>query len=166
MEGGADEEPLWSPWVRPFTFRSSATAKKELRSSWATLTSPWYMKFKTAKRSVCLTFRMYNSGWACWFFLRTPLKNGEHAARITLWACTCWSSHASVTSKKSLSSLSSLNATLMFVSKSFHRKQNLESDILATSESNRCLLSEDNSPLLFAANNSCQLQMKSCSSIH
>ena len=27
-------------WVRPFTFRSSATAKKEFSSSWATLTSP------------------------------------------------------------------------------------------------------------------------------
>ena len=134
FEGGADEEPLWSPWVSPFTFNSSATAKKELRSSCATFTSPWYIKFKTAKRSVCLTFLMYKSGWACWFFFRIPLKNGEQAARITLWACTCSSSQARVTSKKSLSSLSSRKATLMLLSKSFHRRQNLSDDIFSTSE--------------------------------
>ena len=43
------------PWVSPFTFNSSATAKKEFNSSWATFTSPWYMKFKTAVRSVNAT---------------------------------------------------------------------------------------------------------------
>ena len=37
--------------VRPFTWRSSATDKKELSSSCATLTSPWYMKLRTACRS-------------------------------------------------------------------------------------------------------------------
>ena len=33
--------------AEPLTFRSSATAWKEFSSSWATLTSPWYMKLST-----------------------------------------------------------------------------------------------------------------------
>ena len=51
-------------------------------------------------------------------------KKGLQADKITLWACIWSSSQASVTSKKSLSSRSSLNAPLMLVSKSFHRRQN------------------------------------------
>ena len=43
---------------------------------------------------------------------------------ITLWASICWSSHARVTSKKSLFSLKSWNAELNLFSKSFHRRQN------------------------------------------
>ena len=49
-----------------------------------------------------------------------------------MWACTCCSSQARVTSKKSLSSLSSRKATLMFVSKSFHRRQNFSLAISVT----------------------------------
>ena len=41
--------------VNPFTFSSSAMARNELSSSWATLTSPWYMKFNTATSSWYLT---------------------------------------------------------------------------------------------------------------
>ena len=43
---------------------------------------------------------------------------------ITLWASICWSSHARVTSKKSLFSLKSWNAELNLFSKSSHRRQN------------------------------------------
>ena len=51
-------------WVSPFTLRSSATERKELSSSWATLTSPMYMKFSTESSSLYLTPFRYRRG--CW----------------------------------------------------------------------------------------------------
>ena len=87
-------------------------------------TSPWYIKFRTASTSSYFMPFRYRSGWLCGFLLRTPLKNGEHAERITLCASSWFPSQANVTSKKSLSSLSSLKAVLTLVSNSFHFKQN------------------------------------------
>ena len=49
--------PSLCVWVRPFTFNSSATIRKELSSSCATFTSPWYMKFRTDWRSLNRTPR-------------------------------------------------------------------------------------------------------------
>ena len=55
---------------------------------------------------------------------RTPGSGKKLDNMITLWASICWSSHARVTSKKSLFSLKSWNAELNLFSKSFHRRQN------------------------------------------
>ena len=55
---------------------------------------------------------------------RTERKKGLQAERITLWACSCSSSQAMVTSKNSFSSLMSLNTKLIFLSKSFQERQN------------------------------------------
>ena len=55
-------------WVRPLTFNSSATARNELSSSWATFTSPWYIKLSTDWRSAYLTPFRYKSG--CWWGFR------------------------------------------------------------------------------------------------
>ena len=151
----------------PLTFKSWAAARKEVRSSWAILTSPWYMKLSKETRSEYLTFFRYSRGWLClWRWKRvlkfyqnvsfkchvsldqrtksdnfsdndTHLKKGEHAARISLWAWISSSSTAIVTSNKSLSSLSSLKASLMFLSKSFHCKQKLSPGPISFSVWNR-----------------------------
>merc|ERR1719447_884638 len=113
----------------PFTLSSSATAKKELSSSCATFTSPWYMKLRTAVRSLNFTPFRYKRGWAWGLRLSTPLKKGEQAERMTLWAWICSSSQDRVTSKKSLSSLNSRKAVEMLDSKSFHRRQNFSEAI-------------------------------------
>ena len=57
---------------------------------------------------------------------RTERKKGlqVQAERITLWACSCSSWQAMVTSKNSFSSLMSLNTKLIFLSKSFQERQN------------------------------------------
>ena len=65
---------LHSTWVRPLTFKSSATARKELSWSWAMLTSPLYMKARTDSRSEKLTPRRKRRGWWCLCRLRTCLK--------------------------------------------------------------------------------------------
>ena len=87
-------------------------------------TSPWYMKFSTASTSSYLMPFRYRRGWLCGFLLRTALKKGEQAERMTLWASSWFPSQANVTSKKSLSSLSSLKAVLTLLSNSFHLRQN------------------------------------------
>merc|ERR1719370_1803336 len=88
------------------------------------------MKFNTLTKSAYLTPLNDRAEDGSWRFLRrTVRKNGEQALRITLWACSCSSSQAKVTSKKSLSSRSSRKAELMFDSKSFQRKQNFSFDI-------------------------------------
>ena len=46
-----DEELLESDWHNPRTLSFSATARKELRWSCLTLTSPWYMKSRIAVKS-------------------------------------------------------------------------------------------------------------------
>ena len=61
------------------------------------------------------------------------LENGLQALRITLCACSCSSSQAMVMSKNSLSSLMSLKAELIFLSKSFQRRQNFSEDIVQQS---------------------------------
>ena len=59
-------------------------------------------------------------------------KTGLEAARMTLWASKCWpSSHARVTSVKSLSFRNLLKAELTFSLKSFHWRQSF-SDIAVT----------------------------------
>ena len=61
------------------------------------------------------------NGWGCLFLLNSFFKSGLEAAKITLWASTCWSSsHTRVTSVKSLSSLKFPNAVLILSWKSFH----------------------------------------------
>ena len=112
-----------SSGVRPFTCSSSPTAKNEFRPSWAMFTSPLYIKFSIASTSSYFMPFRYRSGWECGFLLRTDLKKGLQAERITLWASTCLPSQANVTSKKSLSSLSSLKAVLTLLLNSFHLRQ-------------------------------------------
>jgi len=56
------------------------------------------------------------------------LKKGEQADKINLCAWICREPQLRVQSKKSFSSLISLKATLMLLSKSFHRKQNFSVD--------------------------------------
>ena len=64
------------------------------------------------------------------FFLRTELKNGLHALRMTLWASISWSSsHTRVTSEKAGSSLKPLKEEVMFCWKSFHFRHNF-SDVI------------------------------------
>ena len=118
-------------FVLPLTANSSATAKKLFRESWATFTSPWYMKFNTAWSSFRRMPFRYKSGfcWCLWW--ANILRNkGLHAASITLWAWTKSTplSQQSVTSKNSLSSRNSRKLVLMFDSKSFHRRQKLSDD--------------------------------------
>ena len=62
------------------------------------------------------------------------MKNGLEAASMILSASTCFpSSQTRVTLVRSLSSLNSRKATLIFVSKSFHLKQNFSQlDIFVT----------------------------------
>ncbi len=65
------------------TRRSSATARNELSSSWATFTSPWYIKFSTESSSLYFTPFRYSSG--CWWGFRRNIwrKKGLHAERMT-----------------------------------------------------------------------------------
>ena len=73
---------------------------------------------------------MYIRVWGCLFLLRRFWKNGLEAAKITLWASTCFpSSQARVTSAKSASSLRFPNAPMTFSLKSFHCRQSF-SDIV------------------------------------
>merc|ERR1719495_2497897 len=106
------------------------------------------MKFRTEVRSVNLTPFRYRRGLECWWRLRIVLKKDEQAERITLCAWICSLSHARVTSKKSLSSLISRKAELMFVSKSFHRRQNFSVLIVS-------LLQASPSNLLFSSLKKC-----------
>ena len=94
------------------------------RKSWAPPVLCWPPRGRTDSRWVSFTPFTYNRG--CWWgFLRRILWKKElQADSITLWAWICSSSHARVTSKKSLSSRSSLKALLMLCSKSFQRRQN------------------------------------------
>ena len=64
-----------SKWIKkvvylPFIFRSSATSRKELRSSCGRLTSPLYIKVRIDCRSENLTPFMYSRGcWWGWFYI-------------------------------------------------------------------------------------------------
>ena len=109
---------VWGILCEAFHFQVFCNCKKRVELF------SWYIKFKTDTMSTYLTPFMYSKGCSWRFLLKTDLKKGLHADRITLWAWIWSSSHTRVTSKKSLSSLSSLNAVLMFDSKSFHLKQN------------------------------------------
>jgi hypothetical protein len=60
------------------------------------------------------------------------LKKGEQADKMSLCAWICLEPQLRVQSKKSFSSLISLKATLMLLSKSFQRKQNFSVDPIVT----------------------------------
>merc|ERR1719341_1264052 len=88
------------------------------------------MKFSTDCMSVNSTPFRYSRG--CWwgFCLRMDLKKGEQADRMSLCAWICLDPQLRVQSKKSFSSLISLKATLMLLSKSFQRRQNFSLELI------------------------------------
>ena len=116
--------------VRPFSFSSSAIARKESKSSWQTFASPNYRKSRIEAKSFDWNPLRYNRGWGCLLFWSIFSKNGLEDAKMTLWASICWpSSHTRVTSVNPLSPRSFPKAELTFSLK-FHCKQSF-SDILA-----------------------------------
>merc|ERR1719309_81779 len=89
------------------------------------------MKLSTACRSLKSTPFKYRRGCWCEFCFKTVRKKGEQADRISLCAWICLEPQLRVQSKKSFSSLISLKATLMLLSKSFQRRQNFSLELIA-----------------------------------
>ena len=91
----------------------------------------WYMKSRIAAKSRNFTPLIKIKGCCCLgCALRSPLKNGLRAERITLRAWRLWPSHTRVTSLKSLLILSSPKDICTRFWKSFHFRQSFSFAII------------------------------------